>query len=93
MLRIPFGMLVENGILKPGSVLYDESGKHSALVRADGSISTKNFSGSIHNVAAALRGVPSCNGWLFWHVKDKKNNILIDKLRISLREKHLSNIT
>ncbi len=36
--RIPFGALVENGLISPGTALYDAKARHEAQVRADGSI-------------------------------------------------------
>ena len=36
--RIPFGALVELGLISPGTVLYDPAARHEAKVRADGSI-------------------------------------------------------
>src|SRR4029079_17354107 len=34
--RIPFGALVELGLILPGTVLYDAAARHEARVRADG---------------------------------------------------------
>ena len=36
--RIPFGSLVEMGIIKPGSVLFDQKRKFNAKIMADGSL-------------------------------------------------------
>ncbi len=38
--RIPFGALVEIGLIAPGTVLYDARARHEAEVRADGSIAS-----------------------------------------------------
>ncbi|MCW8953212.1 MAG: DNA methyltransferase, partial [Rhodospirillales bacterium] len=38
--RIPFGTLLERGLLNPGDVLWDARHRHSARVRADGSLIT-----------------------------------------------------
>src|SRR3954465_10636680 len=69
--RVPFGWLVERGLLHPGTTLYDQRRKHTAHVRADGMlIGTNhlgNHCGSIHQVGAAMQGLPACNGWTFWH--------------------------
>ena len=46
--RIPFGWLVERGIIAPGTVLCDQRRRHTARVRADGSLVTADFRGSIH---------------------------------------------
>ena len=36
--RIPFGTVVERGLLTPGTVLYDSARKHKAVIRSDGTI-------------------------------------------------------
>jgi modification methylase len=38
-------------------------------VRADGTLSTAEFRGSIHQVGARVQGAPACNGWVFWNVE------------------------
>lgn len=65
--RVAFGQLVEAGYLLPGVVLTDKKRLHSATVRADGSLSCGDLSGSIHKVGAGVQGAPSCNGWTYWH--------------------------
>ena len=45
--RVPFGSVVERGLLSPGTELYDSKGNVSALVRADGSLKHENATGSI----------------------------------------------
>ena len=80
LVRVPFGNLIEYGILNPGDVLTDEKGKFKAKILADGSIKSNNIHGSIHQVAAQLQNFPSCNGWKFWYV-DNKDKKLIDDLR------------
>jgi modification methylase len=82
--RIPFGTLIERGLLKPGSWLTDMSGKHRAKVRADGSLVAGNMAGSIHQIGALVQGAPACNGWTFWHV-DGDRRVVIDDLRQRLR--------
>ena len=39
--RIPFGSLVEMGIIKPGSILFDQKRKFNAKIMADGSLKHK----------------------------------------------------
>ncbi|MGQ0527519.1 MAG: site-specific DNA-methyltransferase [Alphaproteobacteria bacterium] len=91
--RIPFGRLVERGLLKPGAVLTDSQNRHKAKVHADGSIITQNriaqVRGSIHKVGAALQNVPSCNGWTYWHYSDKGKSLPIDNLREKIRRQDL----
>jgi modification methylase len=82
--RIPFGQLVERGLLRPGEVLTSPRGK-TAKVRADGTLVTADATGSIHQVGAALEGAPSCNGWTYWHFKRDGKSIPIDLLRQQIR--------
>ncbi len=84
--RVPFGSLVENGMLKPGTVLTDAKNKHEAIICADGSLTINQFRGSIHKVGARLQDAPSCNGWTYWHYKEKNNYKPIDELRSQLRK-------
>tara|TARA_Y100001970_G_scaffold291819_1_gene430487 strand:+ start:464 stop:1537 length:1074 start_codon:yes stop_codon:yes gene_type:complete len=83
--RIPFGSLVEMGVIKPGTEIYDQKKKINAKIMADGSIKYQKSEGSIHKVAAKIIGAESCNGWTFWHYQS--GNILkpIDELRQRLR--------
>ena len=83
--RIPFGWLVERGILDPGTVLYDHRRRHSARVRADGSLIASDFRGSIHQVGAHVQKAPACNGWQFWCFEKKGELVSIDILRQKLR--------
>jgi modification methylase len=82
--RIPFGQVVERGLLNPGEVLISARGK-TAKVRADGTLIASEVRGSIHQVGAALEGAPSCNGWTYWHFKRDGNMIPIDILRQQIR--------
>src|SRR3954465_857295 len=68
--RVAFGLLVESGLVPPGTVLTDAKRRWTAAVRADGSIACEGHSGSIHKVGSALQHAPSCNGWTFWHVEE-----------------------
>ena len=79
--RIPFGSLVELGILKPGSKLFDSKKKIEAKIMVDGSIKYKEKEGSIHKVAAQIMGSESYNGWTYWHCNIDGNDIVIDNLR------------
>ena len=83
--RIPFGWLVERGILDPGTVLYDHRRRQSARVRADGSLIASDFRGSIHQVGAHVQKAPACNGWQFWCFEKKGELVSIDILRQKLR--------
>ena len=79
--RIPFGSLVELGIIKPGTSLMDPKKKINAKIMADGSIKYKESEGSIHKVAAKIMGTESCNGWTYWHCDINGSAVLIDSLR------------
>jgi len=79
--KVPFGTLVENDYLKPGSVIYDKKRKWKAKVRADGSLDVDGQTGSIHKMGATLQNAPSCNGWTFWHYESKGKMLPIDDLR------------
>ncbi len=84
--RIPFGTLVETGMVKPGAELVDLSRKYRARVRADGSLALGDSAGSIHQMGARAQGQPSCNGWTFWHVEDAGKLVPIDAMRQQYRE-------
>jgi len=83
--RIPFGWVVERGLLKAGQTLTDQQRRHTARVRADGTLSAADFRGSIHQVGAHVQKAPACNGWQFWHVELDDNLVPIDLFRQKLR--------
>ncbi len=84
--RVPFGQLVERGMLRPGEELHSLNGRHKVKVRADGTLATADIKGSIHQVGAALEGVPSCNGWTYWCFKREGKKVPIDLLRQQIRD-------
>ena len=83
--RVPFGRLLESGLLQPGQVLTDPRRRYAARVRADGTLVTDGFRGSIHQVGAYVQKLPACNGWQFWHVEKKGEMVPIDLYRQQLR--------
>lgn len=83
--RVAFGQLVERGMLIPGEKLHSMNGRHSAKIRADGTLIAHDTKGSIHQVGAALEGAPSCNGWTYWCFRKEGKNIPIDLLRQQIR--------
>ena len=83
--RIPFGWLVERGLLAPGTVLTDSRRRHAARVGADGTLVTDDFRGSIHKAGAHVQKAPACNGWQFWHKDEKGELVPIDVYRQKLR--------
>jgi modification methylase len=82
--RVPFGQLVERGMLRPGEQLISPRGK-TAKVRADGTLISDEVKGSIHQVGAALEGAPSCNGWTYWMFRRDGKTVPIDVLRQQIR--------
>jgi site-specific DNA-methyltransferase (adenine-specific)/modification methylase len=86
--RIPFGSLIEMGMLEPGMTLFDSKKKYSAKIMADGSIKYKNSEGSIHKIAAGIMGTESHNGWTYWHYNLDGATVPIDNLRQKLIPKN-----
>ena len=86
--RIPFGNLVESGLLEPGQLLYfGAEGELTAKVLADGKLSFNGKRGSIHQIAKMIKDGPS-NGWKLWYYDDPKTHRRepIDRLREIMRE-------
>jgi modification methylase len=83
--RVPFGALVETGLVKAGQVLTDLSRRYRARVRADGSLAMGPDAGSIHQMGAQAQGAPSCNGWTFWHLEDAGELVPLDTMRQQYR--------
>ncbi|MEL7029784.1 MAG: site-specific DNA-methyltransferase [Pseudomonadota bacterium] len=84
--RVPFGQVVETGLLSPGDVLYCPRRQHTANIRADGSLAVKDAAGSIHQMGAHVSRSEACNGWTFWYFKTPKGNYApIDLLRQKMR--------
>ena len=83
--RVAFGSLVEMGLIAPGTELYDDRQRWSALVRADGSLVSGGHMGSIHRVGALVQGAEACNGWTFWHARQGSRLAPIDDLRSQVR--------
>ncbi len=83
--RVPFGQVVERGMLRPGEELFSLGNRFKAKVRADGTLIGNDVKGSIHQVGAHLEGAPSCNGWTYWHFKRDGKMVPIDILRQQIR--------
>jgi DNA modification methylase len=87
-MRIPFGTLLENGLLKPGQTLYfGARGNESARIMADGSLEYDGKRGSIHQIARQIQPGPT-NGWQHWYYLDSETQerLPIDRLRQVLRK-------
>lgn len=83
--RIPFGQIIEQGLLTPGDFLFDAGKCYQAKIRADGSLVATDITGSIHAVGAHVQGQPACNGWSFWHYESDGMLHSIDLLRQRIR--------
>ena len=79
--KVPFGSLVETGMIVPGTLLTDARRRWQARVLADASIEHGGQQGSIHRIGAAAQGAPSCNGWTFWHFEEAGALLPLDALR------------
>ncbi|CAA9529157.1 MAG: Type II restriction adenine-specific methylase [uncultured Sphingosinicella sp.] len=79
--KVPFGALIETGMIEPGAMLTDSKRRWSARVGADASVEMSGKLGSIHQIGAAAQGAPSCNGWTFWHVEQGEALVALDDLR------------
>ena len=66
------------------SSAFSPMGRHIAKIRADGTLISHDTKGSIHQVGAKLEGLPSCNGWAYWHFKIDGSSAPIDVLRQKL---------
>ena len=87
--RVPFGSLVELGIIKPGTSIFDQKKKINAKIMADGSIKHSLGEGSIHKIAAKILGTESCNGWTYWHCDINGSIKPIDNLRQRFLSKNI----
>jgi modification methylase len=88
--RIPFGALLERGLIQPGQILsFGKDGDLAATVLASGQLRHNGLTGSIHEVARAIQGAP-CNGWEHWYYVDSLTGarLPIDTLRERLRAEY-----
>jgi len=89
--RVPFGALLESGILNPGETLYFAKNGTRAKILSNGHLKCGDVTGSIHGVAKSLMNGAPVNGWDVWFYKDAKGNkIVIDELREKIRADPLS---
>jgi modification methylase len=86
--RVPFGALLEAGLLQPGQTLYFIRSGVPATILADGQLRCGEFTGSIHAVAQSLSNGAPANGWDCWFFEDTNGGrVLIDCLRTQIRSK------
>jgi len=86
--RVPFGRLLEHGLLQPGQTLYfGPKGNVTATVLANGQLKYNGITGSIHQVGKAIQQGP-CNGWEHWFYVDTQTGkrVVIDRLREIVRQ-------
>lgn len=87
--RVSFSSLIETGYLAAGQNLYSKQRDTQAVIHADGTLSSGDFRGSIHKVAAKLLGQSAYNGWDFWYVENADGEFIsIDDLREKYRAEH-----
>jgi modification methylase len=85
--RIPFGALLERGLLAPGQALhFRDRDDIAATVLASGELRYRDTTGSIHEVGRVIQGAP-CNGWEHWYYLDRETGarLPIDRLREIVR--------
>jgi modification methylase len=85
--RVPFGSLLDLGLLKPGDALFDAKASIKAQIMADGSLACGALRGSIHRVGAKAAGRMACNGWSFWHYEGDGALQPIEVLREAARQR------
>ena len=92
--RIPFGRLLEAGLIRPGQRLHFQRDRSRvALVTADGRLIADGFAGSIHQVGRHLSDGAPCNGWDAWFYEEDLGELLsIDHLRERLRAQGLEDL-
>jgi modification methylase len=89
--RIPFGTVLERGLLQAGDKLFDEKQRFRARVKSDATLigtsrTGEEIRGSIHKVGASVQGLPACNGWTFWCFETSDRKLVpIDILRQQIR--------
>lgn len=79
--RVPFGTILELGILEPGQILFDARKTIKAQVRPDGTLVNGGNQASIHRLGALMQGKAACNGWTYWHFEAEGKLKPIDLLR------------
>nr|WP_246273028.1 site-specific DNA-methyltransferase [Oricola thermophila] len=84
--RVAFAVLLETGLLKPGTLLTDAKRRWTATVQADGSLAVGGEQASIHRMGARVQGLDACNGWTFWHYEEDGELKPIDTLRAEVRK-------
>ena len=87
--KVPFGSLIEKGLITIGENLYSKDKKYTVLILADGSLDNDGEVASIHRISANILNKPSNNGWKFWYVLRNKKLMSIDDLRNEYAERFI----
>lgn len=86
--RVPFGSLLEGGLLQPGQELYwGVEGAISAKILPNGHLRYNDLVGSIHSIGRTIQEAP-CNGWEHWYYQDEETGqrFPIERLRQVIRD-------
>lgn len=87
--KIPFGNLIESGLIKIGEILYSKNQEFKATVLANSSLQLDDKVGSIHSLSANILNKTSNNGWSYWYIKRGNKLLLIDDIRSEYEKKYL----
>ncbi len=80
--RVPFGALLEAGLLQPGQrLIFAKDPSVSAVILANGQIQCNSLIGSIHGLAKSLLGGAPANGWDMWLFEENGHKATINTLR------------
>jgi site-specific DNA-methyltransferase (adenine-specific) len=81
--RLPFGRLLESGLLSPGQSLYFHRDRaKAAVLKPDGKLKMGDFEGSIHAAARQCMNGSPCSGWDYWYYEAPDGELhVIDELR------------
>ena len=76
--KVNFSKLLEKGLIKAGTKLFNNNKTICATVLSNGKIKLKENIGSIHQIGALVQKKSSCNGWNFWHTAHQNKLISIN---------------
>jgi len=88
--KVPFGNLLEKGMIQVGETLYSKDKKLQATVNASAVLCAGELLGSIHKVSAQLLGKKTNNGWTFWYVLREGELVSINALRQAYIKEYLA---
>jgi len=86
--RVPFGALLEAGLLQPGQRLFFAKNESViATILANGQLQCGSLCGSIHAIAKSLSSGEPVNGWNCWLYDMDGKKLLLNTLREILQTK------